>query len=84
VQDAKGFRVKAAWHDTDEAKACRTVVRERLASGKRMLASVGYVVHDARPEKRDGQAVRVLSSISVFELSLALLVANPAAAVVSA
>jgi HK97 family phage prohead protease len=84
VDDGKGFRVSAQWHDTPEAQECRTVCQERLKAGKRMLSSVGYVVHDAEPRKQGGQVIRALKSISVFEVSLALFVANPAAAVVSA
>jgi HK97 family phage prohead protease len=75
-QDDRGFLVKAEWHDTAEARECRAVVRQRQAAGKRVLASVGYTVNDSAPGRVDGQPVRLLKSINVYECSICLLPAN--------
>jgi HK97 family phage prohead protease len=82
IQDSTGFLVTAKWHSTPAAWDARTVVRERLAAGKDVKASIGYV---SRPDGesfergRDGQVVRRLSKISVYECSIVNLAANPAA-----
>lgn len=84
TQDEKGLRVAGKFHSHPDAQAVRTVVRERMAAGKDVPCSVGYVVDDASFELRGGQPVRVLKSIRVFEFSFVNLPANPAAGVVSA
>jgi HK97 family phage prohead protease len=84
TQDAKGLLVKGRFHSTPDAQAVRTVVRERMAAGKSVPCSIGYVVDDAGFETRGGEPVRLLKSIRVFEFSFVNLPANPAAGVVSA
>jgi HK97 family phage prohead protease len=83
-QDGDGFWVDATWHNTPDARNCRKVVDERRRASKRVLASIGYTVNSGgeQYERRAGQMVRVLSSINVFEASIVLIAANPAAHVV--
>jgi HK97 family phage prohead protease len=83
-QDEKGLLVTARWHTTPEARAARTVIQERMDAGKGCKASIGYVVHDADFTRADGQAVRLLKSISVYECSLVSLPANDRAAILTA
>jgi HK97 family phage prohead protease len=83
-QDEKGLLVTARWHSTAEAQAARTVVAERTAAGKGCKASIGYVVHDADFSRQDGQPVRLLKSISVYECSLVSLPANDRATILTA
>lgn len=81
-QDEHGFRVRAAYHDTPEAKAVQAIVRERRAAGLRVLCSIGYVVNDSAAGVYQGRPVRFLKSISVYECSIVLLPANPRAEVI--
>lgn len=82
VQDMAGLRITAEWHSTDEAQACRTVVKERLARGKSVKCSIGYRVLDDAMEQRDGMTVRVLKRVELYEASIVNLPANPQAEVV--
>jgi HK97 family phage prohead protease len=81
TQDAKGLLVTARFHTTEEAQKCRTVVRERMDRGKTVKCSIGYRTIDAAFEQRDGDMVRRLKSIEVFEVSVVNLPANPMAEV---
>jgi HK97 family phage prohead protease len=83
-QDGRGLYVKAAWHSTPEAQAARTVVRERMSRGKAVKASIGYKVLDDDHGTSDGQPVRTLKSIELYEASLVNLPANPRAEVMAA
>jgi len=83
VQDETGLLIRGSFHSTPEAQACRTVVKERMAAGKAVKCSVGYLTIDESYEKRDGQQVRSLKKIAVYEVSFVNLPANPAAEVVS-
>lgn len=82
-QDDHGFLVAARWHETQAARECRTVVKERQSAGKRVLCSIGYTVNDAAQAMRGGRPVRLLKSINVYECSIVLLPANPAAEVLN-
>ena len=86
TQDQRGLLISGRWHTTEAAQNCRRIVKERMAAGKRVLCSVGYVVpFDGESyEKIDGKTVRRLSKISVYECSFVNLPANPEAEVVSA
>jgi HK97 family phage prohead protease len=60
-EDDKGLYVEAAFYSTDDAQAVRQIVTERLAAGKSVKLSIGYVVEafemvsgaDARKYLRD-------------------------------
>jgi hypothetical protein len=56
------------------------------AAGKDVAASIGYVVNPGgfSYERVDGQQVRLLTDLSIFEASVVLLPANPSATFVSA
>jgi HK97 family phage prohead protease len=83
TQDEHGMLVVARWHSTPEAQACKTVVEERQAAGKSVKTSVGYISTDERFERVDGQAVRRLRGLRVYECSIVNLPANPAAEVLA-
>ena len=83
MQDAKGMRVEGRFHSTPEARVVRTFVGERLKAGKSVKASIGYMIEEARTEVRDGEPVRVLLKIRVYETSIVNLPMNPQADVVA-
>jgi HK97 family phage prohead protease len=78
-QDTKGLRIKARFHSTPEAQAVRTTIRERIARGRSVKASIGYKVLEDEQVKMDGKSVRSLKSIDVFEASIVNVPANPLA-----
>jgi uncharacterized protein len=82
TQDAKGLLLTCRWHSTDDAQEARTVVKERMDRGKAVKCSIGYRVIEAATETRDGETVRVLKRIELFEASIVNLPANPKAEVV--
>jgi HK97 family phage prohead protease len=84
VQDEHGLKVTGRFHSTPEAQACRTVIQERMAAGKSVKCSIGYLIVDAAVETRDGRTVRLLKAIEVFEFSFVNLPANPEAGVLTA
>jgi HK97 family phage prohead protease len=84
VQDGTGMRVTARWHTTQAAQDAKTVVRERMREKRTVACSIGYLVNDEKYENHDGQRVRVLTSIDVYEISLVNLPSNHLATVVSA
>ena len=78
-QDAHGLKITGKFHSTPEAQAVRTVSRERLAAGKAVKCSIGYVTRDESFEKTDGRMVRRIKKLSIYEASFVNLPANPAA-----
>lgn len=84
VQDAKGLRIVAHFHSTPEAQAVRTTVRERLARGKNVGASIGYRVTDEAKVNMGGRSIRALKSIDLFEASIVQVPCNPEAGVIGA
>jgi HK97 family phage prohead protease len=86
VQDSIGLRVSGRFHATPEAQSARTVIRERMAAGKKVKASIGYVSNDESFERIGGKTVRRIKDLSIYEASfvIANLPANPLAEVVSA
>jgi HK97 family phage prohead protease len=80
-EDQKGLYFESQFHSTDDAQDCRKVMQERLAAGKQVSLSIGYYVTDAAYETRDGNEVRILKSIDVFEISFVTLGMNPKARV---
>jgi HK97 family phage prohead protease len=86
AQDAHGLLLTGSFHSTLRAQECRTIVVERMAAGKAVKTSIGYMVLDGgeRFETVDGKTVRYLSAIAVFETSFVNLPANPAAEVIAA
>jgi HK97 family phage prohead protease len=83
-QDTYGLKLVCRWHSTAEAQATRTVVKERMERGKEVKCSIGYRVTEDAMEQRDGESVRVLKGIEIYEASIVNLPCNPAARVTSA
>jgi Caudovirus prohead serine protease len=86
VQDSYGFKVKGRFHTDAKSQAVKRVVRERLKAGKRVLGNVGYLTApDAcRYSQIQGQRVRCIKSLSIYECSFVNLAANAGAYVISA
>ena len=86
TQDDEGLKITGTWHGHAEATQCRMVVRERMAAGKSVKCSIGYNVPLGGESftKINGQTVRRLEKINVYEVSFVNLPMNPAAEVVSA
>jgi HK97 family phage prohead protease len=76
-EDSVGLYFRMSFHSTDDAQEARKVCQERLARGKTVGVSIGYMVTDASYETRDGQDVRVLKGLEVFEVSIVTVPANP-------
>ena len=76
-QDEVGLYIKADFHSTPEAQNARTVIQERLARGKSVGLSIGYEVNDSEyvPEGR------LLKALTLFEVSVVTIPANPLAGV---
>jgi hypothetical protein len=84
TQDAKGLLIKAHFHSTPEAQNVRTTIKERLARGKSVKASIGYKVTDDEQVKMDGKSIRSLKAIDIYESSIVNVPCNPAAEIVGA
>jgi HK97 family phage prohead protease len=76
-EDAHGLYLTAEFHSTPDAQAARKVVQERLARGKSMGLSIGYVATDA-DHQPDG---RLLKKIHLLETSLVPVPMQPEAGV---
>lgn len=76
-EDQRGLFVGMKFHSTTEAQAAKTVADERLAAGKRVGLSIGFLPRVWDFEMRDGRRVRLLKEIELKEFSLVTL---PAAA----
>lgn len=83
-EDERGLWVKMAFHSTPDAQELRTKVQERLAAGKSVGLSIGYFTKTASYGQLDGQEVRYLDEIEVFEVSVVTMPANERATVLSA
>lgn len=81
TQDDYGLKLVWDWHSTDDAQACRTVVRERMERGKAVKCSIGYRVVKDRMDEIDGKPVRVLEQVELYEASIVNRPANPKAEV---
>lgn len=78
-EDSIGLYVVADFHSTQAAQDARTVASERLARGKSVRLSIGYVTLDDEYVP-DG---RLLKRCKLYEISLVNIPANPMAAVAS-
>jgi len=85
VQDARGLKITARYHTTPAAQAARAVVKERIDRGKAVKASIGYRVLESESQAQEqGDTVRVLKSIELYEVSIVNLPCNPEAGVSAA
>lgn len=69
-EDAKGLFVTMRFHGTPAGQEAWTVAQERMAAGRSVGLSIGYVPLQWRYEDRDGVRVRLLESIELKEFSL--------------
>jgi len=75
-QDRTGLYITADFHSTPEAQNARTIAAERIARGKSMGLSIGYLAHQwADRDGKDG-VTRELQEIEVFETSLVAIPAD--------
>jgi HK97 family phage prohead protease len=75
-QDHTGLYITADFHSTPEAQTARTIAAERIARGKSMGLSIGYLAHQwADRDGKDG-ITRELQEIEVFETSLVAIPAD--------
>ena len=83
TQDDHGLRIVAIWHSTPNAQLIRTIVKERMAAGRGVKCSIGYIVppDGERYERTNGRMVRHINKLSAYEVSIVWLPANPAAEV---
>ncbi len=82
-EDRKGLFVQMVFHSTQEALDAKTVAEERLAAGKRVGLSIGYLPLEWTFELRDDRRVRLLKRIDLKEFSLVSLPAAAGATAVS-
>lgn len=80
-QDTKGLLITADFHSTSEAQAARTITAERLARGKPVGLSIGYQTTKWSAGEIDGEPVRMLEEIKLFETSLVAVPADSFAGV---
>jgi HK97 family phage prohead protease len=84
TQDATGLLVTGRFHSTPLAQEVRTVVRERMAAGKGVKCSLGYVTDDESFERDElGRSIRHIKALSIYEASFVNLPSNPMAEVQS-
>lgn len=76
-QDDTGLWIKAEFHSTREAQDARTVIQERLSRGKSAGLSIGYEVNDSEYV----QEGRLLKALTLFEVSVVTIPANPLAGI---
>lgn len=79
TQDSKGLLITADFHSTPEAQQARTIAAERLARGKSMGLSIGYVPTkwSYQEDPTSKAQIRVLEEIKLFETSLVAIPADP-------
>jgi HK97 family phage prohead protease len=76
VEDAHGLLVKVAFHSDEDSQKVRTRCKERFERGKPVFFSIGYETLDSAYETIDGQEVRILKAIKVYEVSIVMAPAN--------
>ena len=75
-EDDRGLFVKMAFHSTQKAQDIRTICKERMERGHEVAFSIGYFTQKARYEVENGNDVRILEKIKVFEVSYVSMPAN--------
>jgi HK97 family phage prohead protease len=86
-EDDTGLWVDMAFHSTEQAQNVRTVMQERMAAGKSVMFSMGYLVHGDQYVPIDDPALkaegisegRLLTEIELVEGSFVNIPANPMA-----
>jgi HK97 family phage prohead protease len=78
-EDDYGLWIAMRFHQTAGGQSAYTVAKERLAAGKTVGLSIGYVPRAWRWETRGTQRVRRLTQIDLREFSLVTVPAMPLA-----
>lgn len=78
-QDEKGLLIVGRYHSHPAAQAVRTVNRERLDAGKKVMGSIGYRTIKSEKGERVGKPIRLIKSLDLVECSFVNLPMNPAA-----
>lgn len=79
-QDDYGLKVAGRFHTTPRAQEVRTIIKERTEAGKPTPMSIGYMpVQWEWETASNGQVVRVLKRVEVYEVSFVAVPANPLA-----
>jgi HK97 family phage prohead protease len=69
-EDTTGLFLRAKFHSTEAAQEKRVITAERLAAGLSMGLSIGYDINDSETVNEDGQRIRNLKELVVYETSL--------------
>lgn len=80
-EDDTGLWIEAEFHSDPESQRARSLVSERLSRGKSMGLSIGYEAKGWDIQEIDGQQVRRLLDIELYEVSLVMVPADPNARV---
>lgn len=83
-EDAKGLFFKATFHSDEDSQKVRTIAKERMERGKQLAFSIGYFPTKYSFANENGQDIRILEEIEVFEVSVVTLPANDKSLAVSA
>lgn len=83
-EDDRGLFIKIAFHDTSDAQECRKIVLERVAAGKFVGLSIGYLTVESSWETREGEEVRILKAVKLFETAITITPMNEEATVTAA
>lgn len=83
-EQPNGLFFKATFHSDDAAQVVRNRVTERMSRGKFVGLSIGYQTLESETGQKDGENVRYIKALNVFEISLVTVPANPQAGVTSA
>lgn len=86
-EDDHGLWIEMDFHSTEEAQKARTVIQERIAAGKSVATSMGYVVQadeyvDIEEKSLQAEGItkgRLLTEIELLEGSFVNIPANPMA-----
>lgn len=80
-EDAHGLFLEATFHTHKGAQDARRLAQERIAWGKSMALSIGYRAVDWQFKSVEGQRVRELKAVELYEVSLVMVPAEPRAQV---
>lgn len=70
--DEKGLWISAEFHSDEESQKIRKRAKERIDAGKTVALSIGFFTNESKDETRDGETVRVMTSIDVVEVALVM------------
>ncbi len=82
-QDSVGLRVACKFHNTPAAQAVRSIIKDRFDAGLDVCCSIGYKTEKSHQARINGEDVKVLDRVRLFEVSLVNLPANSDATVIS-